>query len=314
MSDKGISFDKVKQSNIILQNKLFGKIKAHQRLFANTYLGIDIGISDVRYVYLYRLKDQFEIISYGIEKLPDMDVERDKAIKLALKNLFTKRKIKATQVVLSVYGPEISTRILDLPDMPEKSLLSAIELQNKNEIAYFDENTVWDYDILKKEKVGEKTFMKIMVIVAHNEAMIQYVESLQQLGIKPSLIIPKPKAHEASYKKFVPHYGKDLLVDIGYESTMFCFFRKGQLWYVRNIAMGGSNLHKGLEKEISKNERIVQKKLENMGKQPVLNEKIKEKILNKKSLGNYDPSFFFDPNLDLSHNYSIRSLWIGRSG
>ncbi len=266
-------------SEIILKNKLFGKIKGHERMFANTYLGIDIGLSDVRYVYLYRMKNKFEIISYGIEKFPDMDVDRTKSIQLALKNLFIKRKIKATQVVLSVYGPEISTRILDMPDMPEKDLRSAIQLQNRNEIVYFDDDTVWDYEILKKDNSNGKGTIKVLVIVAHNEAMLQYVDALAQMNIKPSLIIPKPKAHEASYKRFVPHKGQDLLIDIGNESVMFCFFNKGKVWYVPNVALGSNNLRKGLEKEIARNEKLVLKKLEDMGRKPVLNDKIKEKIL-----------------------------------
>ncbi|MCK5076714.1 MAG: pilus assembly protein PilM [Calditrichia bacterium] len=267
-----------RQSEVVLQNKLFGKVNVYDRLFANTYLGIDIGVADVRYVYLYRMKDKFEIISYGMERLPQNDLERDKAIKLALRNLFTKRKMKATQVILSVYGPEISTRIIELPKMAKKDLRAAIILQNKNEITYFTDDTVWDYEILTRENVNGKVINKILVIVAHNEAIIQYVESLKELKIKPSLIIPKPKAHEASYKKMVPYHGKDLIIEIGLESTMFCYFDKGKLWYVRNIAIGNSNLKTGLEKEIKKNEALVVKKLENMGRPAILNDKIKEKI------------------------------------
>ncbi|GAB4170440.1 MAG: hypothetical protein Kow00108_04520 [Calditrichia bacterium] len=268
------------QSAGILRNKLFGKINFHERFLANTYLGIDIGISDVRYVFLYRLKNKFEIISYGIEKFPAMDIDRSKAIRLALRNLFTKRKIKATQVVLSVYGPEISTRIIQLPEMPEKELRSAIFLQNKNEIAFFTEETVWDYRVLSKEKAGDKNILKILVIVAHNQALIQYLEALGELNIKPSLIVPKPLAHEGAYRQIVPDHGRDLLIDVSDESTMFCFFNNGQLWYVRNIAIGGENIRKGLEKEIEKNQILVKRKLENMGKPPVLNDNLKAKIKN----------------------------------
>jgi type IV pilus assembly protein PilM len=266
------------RSRVLIKNKLFGKINFHEKFLANTYLGIDIGITDVRYVYLYRLKNKFEIISYGLEKFPSMDLDRSKAIRLALRNLFTKRKIKATQVVLSVYGPEISTRIIELPDMPEKELRSAIFIRNKNEIAFFNEDTVWDYRILQKNTSGDRVTLKILVMVAHNEALVDYLEALAEIGIKPSLIIPKPLAHEGAYCQMVSPHGRDLLIDVGDQSTMFCFFNDGQLWYVRNIATGGENIKKGLEKEIEKNTILVKRKLENMGKPPVINDRLKAKI------------------------------------
>lgn len=263
---------------MMLKNKLFGKLNFHEKYLANTYLGIDIGYSDVRYVYLYRLKDKFEIISYGLEKFPSVSSDRQGAIRMALRNLFTRRKIKATQIVLSVYGPEISSRIITLPAMPEKELKAAVFLQNRTEIAYFNEDTPWDYRILSTEKVDGKDVHKILVIVANNDALTGYLESLAQMGIRPSLIIPKPMAHEGAFRQMVSTDEPSLLIDISDDTTLFCCFKNGQVWYVRNIAAGGEQIRKGLEKEIEKNTIAVKKKLADMGKEPVITDKMKEKI------------------------------------
>jgi len=230
-------------AKLYLQDQFFKELSFAQKLNARPAIGMDIDTDKIRYIVVKKVKDDIQILKWGVQKFPSEEKDRKKAMQIALENIKAKVYKRGMQVNVSIFSPEISSRHIVFPEMKKESdLKQAIFHKNEQELQSFNEKSIWNFKIIDEfESEGLKK-LRISVIVAPDEIVNDYIKVFSVVGIEINQMIPRSSAIQSGYRKMVFRPGRDLLIDIGYNLTQMCFIKNGHIEYIRNVSIGSRNL------------------------------------------------------------------------
>src|SRR5580700_5668756 len=101
---------------------------------SKSLIGLDIGSSSVKAVELKKVKDGYELVSFGLEPLAQ-DIVVDGAIMDApsvaekVVAIFDSQKIKGKEVATSVSGHSVIVKRVSMPLMSEEELYDRIQAE-----------------------------------------------------------------------------------------------------------------------------------------------------------------------------------------
>ena len=261
------------------------KLEFIKRLNARPGLALDIDNDKISYIKFKKAGRKIQIEKCGIQAFDQG--YRLKAMQLTLTNLRSRIYKHGMKVYVSFYSPDINIRQIIVPKTKKKSdLESAILFKNQNELANFDNKTVWNYHIIEEFSEEGTKKLRILVTTIPYEVVRAHMEILISVGMRPEKLIPRPLAATTAYNAMVTEPDNDLLVVISSFFTQIFYFRNGKLHFFRNAAMGVSNVKKAMEEKnngsLSINDELKKlstKKEQSHGKD--LSTAIKERLFKK---------------------------------
>jgi len=248
----------VKDPNSLFLNTIdsvFSKLNAKSKLV------IEIGQSEIRVMHLIKVKNKYNIGYWAVESLSPSDFQNPETVILTLRNLIDKKLLKSSEVVLSLYGPEVVIRTLTVPKLEGKELRDAIYWKNKNELPNLTNDALWDFEIIGEKEEAKKRVYNVLSIIAYDAFVRKNLTLLRELNIYPKMILAKPISLHSALNQLTYEWAVEekttVLAEIGKDTTLLNFYSNGKLEFVRSIMLGSNKIDNALDKPIKlKNKHI----------------------------------------------------------
>jgi type IV pilus assembly protein PilM len=224
-------------------------------------ISIEIDSSFIRVLYIREIKNRYHIISWAEQPLNDKKMDRTVAIMLAIRNAIDLKVLRKSKVILSLFGPEIIIRTITVPQLKGNELKEAVFWKNQKEVMNFSEESLWDFQVISEINEEDKKQLNVLSIITQEHYVRKYLELLKEIDVYPKKVIVKPIALTLAFNKLTNRMAiinKNLLVvDIGRESSILCFYRHTKLEFVRTLAFGGNMIDQTLNQPIVLKDRQI---------------------------------------------------------
>ena len=200
-------------------------------------VGLDIGTSTIKVVQLLKVKEQFNLVKASIEELKFNAEEKDKLS--ALKRLLKRAKISEKEVNISIEGPSVIIRNIQLPKMSEADLKNAIKYEVEKYIPYNVNEVIVDCQIISEAENN----MGVLLVAAKKDSINDKIQLVQKAGLCPWVVDIDSLALINAFNLNNEEKDKTIaLLNIGSEATSVNIIRGDLLNFTRNIPVGGKRV------------------------------------------------------------------------
>lgn len=160
----------------------------------------------------------------------------------ALGELLKNKPVKILKVIACLNDPHAGIKILEMPAMPPKELKDAISFEVKRKFPISKDSFILDSETLgEKSSPGAKK-IRVEVAFSPRKTIDEAISLLKKVGIKPTSIIPVPRALQQLVKEAEarPQLVQGVM-DIGEKQSELLIFKGKQLVFTRKIQLGGGH-------------------------------------------------------------------------
>jgi type IV pilus assembly protein PilM len=220
------------------------------KLRAKESISIEIDPSGFRVLYMRRFGQKYQVERWMEKSFDGTNTGvMEKAITL-IPQFLDRKTIRRSEIVLCLFGPEVLVKTVVVPELSNEELQEAIYWTCKNEASIYTNTDIWDYKIIGHTILNKKPALKILTVFAKEEFVRKHLDLLSKINIHPDRVWAKPIALCSALQKLTHKHvfeSKNLLiVDLGKDKTVHCFYSQGRLSYVRTLAMGSDKIDQAL--------------------------------------------------------------------
>jgi type IV pilus assembly protein PilM len=212
---------------------------------ANSYVGIDLGMSGIKLVELLNERGRARLITYAVADEPRMEAVRNYTERAAeasalIRKMLAKAKTTTKRCIAALPISSVFSSIISVPATDEKELKQAINWQAKKLIPMPLEDISLDSKTLDSEDGKErgKKVMRVLLTGAPKGLVKSYVDILSGAGLEPLALETEAFAQIRSL------VGRDrstvMIIDIGAFRTNFTVVESGVPFLSRSISAGGT--------------------------------------------------------------------------
>ncbi len=188
---------------------------------STTSIGLDIGSRFVKLVQLRHFSQGAHLIDVQIEGIPEEDerveMQRSVGLGLTLKRLVEKRGIEGAKVAISISGPSVIVKPINVPWMTEEELQGHLELEIDRYLPYEGDDIYWDYYLPQSNHLIPGPTMTMYLVAAKRDVVDHRVQLVTQVGLVPVVVdldsLALANMHMVNYKN--SRDGSDLIVNVG---------------------------------------------------------------------------------------------------
>lgn len=219
-----------------------------------TTIGLDIGSTAVRAVQVSTGRGNATLERLGQVMLPpgairDGEIVNADAVAAAIRELWSRYKLKGKKVALGIANQQVVVREIDLPYLPDADLRSSLAFQVQDFIPLAVDQAILDFytlEVYENEK-GER-FSRILLVAAQREMIDGILDAVSQAKLEPisldldAFALLRSLAAESA----IGDEGGELLIDVGHAVTNLVVHQNGTPHFVRILLMGGGHISDGL--------------------------------------------------------------------
>lgn len=210
---------------------------------ATNLIGLDIGSTSIRAVETGRGKDGLVIANSGQAQLPLGAVlagviQDDKAVTLALKQLWATAKFRSRRVVLGVTNAQVVVREMSVSNMPERELRKSLPFQVRDMLPLPVERSLLDFYPLETPEDGQP--VRGLLIAAPKEAVLTAVHAIERAGLHVARVDLAAFALLRAAARLDSEV--EAIVDIGAGATSVIVHADGEPLIVRTVPRGGAEI------------------------------------------------------------------------
>src|ERR1700683_833801 len=244
-------------------------------------VGLDIGSSSVKAIELKKVRDGYELVSFGLEPLTQ-DTVVDGAIMDApsvaekIIAIFESQKIKSKNVATSVSGHSVIVKRVSMPLMTEEELYDRIHAEASQHIPFDIADVNLSYQLLE----ATENQMDVLLVAVKKDKILNHTNVLAQAGKTPSVVDIDAFALQNCFEY---NYDPDpaqtsALLNVGASVMNINIVRGGIPLFTRDVSVGGNQSTAALQKELDS--RFVDaEKLKMGGTLPSVTDEQKQQIL-----------------------------------
>lgn len=225
---------------------------------AKTALGIDIGTKYIKFVELEHLgKDRFHLLSVGLSPVTSKGIESEAAIDqetlaVGIKKLLKDGGVKTTTVIGALPETQVFTRIVQVPPLTERELISAIKWEAEQYIPLPLEEVQMDFSVVgeSRDSQNNKKF-DVLLVAAPKKFIERYLKILEMCELEVAALeteiisVSRSLLPSATEKPITA-----MIVNLGAKTTDLSIIKNGIIAFTRSIPTGGENLTKALSQDL----------------------------------------------------------------
>ncbi len=219
--------------------------------FQKPFWGIDIGAGSVKAVRLRRTRKGMKLLDIGLKEISTAPEFRQEQIATALEELIHEKK--RPTAVINFAGPAPLIRYLTLPVMPKAEMDEAIRWEAKKLVSIPVEEMLFDYIIAGGTKEKETKRYDLILVGAEKKHLREQWAMMQRVGLEIVAIDVNPlsllNAVRMNHGK--TPVGNLIYIDLGAVKTDVTILKEGILRFTRRLEMGGDQITRRLEREMS---------------------------------------------------------------
>jgi type IV pilus assembly protein PilM len=206
-------------------------------------IGLDIGSTSIRAVETGRGKEGRVVTRFGQAPLPHGAVrggivDDDRAVTLALKQLWASTKFRGRKVVLGVTNPQVVVREMSVANLPDREMRTSLPFQVRDSLPLPVERSLLDFHPL--EDPGRSETVRGLLIAAPKDAVLTAVRAIERAGLH---VVRVDLASFALLRAVSRTDGQvEAIVDIGAQATSVVVHADGEPLIVRTIPRGGAEI------------------------------------------------------------------------
>ncbi len=229
---------------------------------SGSFVGLDIGSSQIKVVEARGGNGNVDITAIGIHPTP-LDaydngvIVNAQSLGLVIKELLKQSGVSTKQVVGAATSPaSVVVRVVDLPATNDTELAEQIKWETERQVPFPMSDIVMDYQKIERpEGVTPGQNVEVLLAVAEQHYIDQFVEVLSVAGLKPKYIDVVPLASGRSLLDINPNVTGSMgytvaIVNIGATTTDIAIFRDKLLAFPRSVPLGGENFTRAISESL----------------------------------------------------------------
>jgi type IV pilus assembly protein PilM len=148
-------------------------------------VGLDVGQRHISMVELTGIAPSLKLLDFASIKLNPGQGKEQRLEQL--QKLVQEKELFSLPVSIGISGESVIVRYIDLPKMDKKEMAQALKYEAQQYIPFKMEEVVFDYHILEPLNSNQNR-MKVLLVAAKKEAIMDFVELIHSVGLKPNLI------------------------------------------------------------------------------------------------------------------------------
>ena len=204
-------------------------------------IGLDIGSHAIRMVELLNSKEGSRLLCFGYRKIDNVS---DEVLPGIIREVLSEAKSGAKDVVFGVSGPQVITRFISIPNMPDKDIKSALAFEVEKNIPFSPEEINYDYQILER---GTDKKLEVLLTAAKKALLERYIGIAKSAGLNLEVIdvncLALANAFLKNFQFSLEPNRTSALINIGEKYTNLAILRGEILGFVRDIQIGGTDLN-----------------------------------------------------------------------
>lgn len=216
-------------------------------------VGIDIGSSSIKLAELTLSSggatlDNFAIIPSPQQAITNGEITDSLLVADSIKSAFRENGFKHKGVCIGLSGTAVIIKKISIPRVDPKKLREQVQYEAAQYLPFDVSQVTIEHHVLSFTSSPEN--LDVLVIAAQNEYILNYISSINQAGLKCSILDVNSLALS---NVFELNYGKTsepvALFNFGSNITNFLVLFQGEVIFSRDIPVGGFHF----TNEISKN-------------------------------------------------------------
>ena len=224
-------------------------------------IGLDIGSSAIKAVALARRKGTGPrpVVGHKMVPLPDRADQAASAIKTAIEGLSV--PLGSTAVSVSVSGPSVIMRVVEMPTMNPVELKKALPFEAQRYLPFPVQDVMLDGELLGSID-AKKSW--VLVVACKKDVIDGRLSLIKQAGLEPTFIDVDALALTNSFLDRLPDQrpGATIaLMNLGAQVTSIVIFKGATPYLVRDIPWGSERLIKDLAQQAGKETAEIKQSL-----------------------------------------------------
>lgn len=210
--------------------------------------GIDIGASSIKLIELQEKKGKIELLNCAANPVSGND------IKTSLRDLLSISKITSKRVNVSLSGPSVIVRYIEMPAMKKEELRSAIKFEGEKYIPFNVNEAIMDCAVLNKSISGNAT--RVLLVAAREDRVKECVETFKELGLDISAIDVDSVAMLNAFQRLGLEAKQEsayAMINIGARFSNINIVAKEYPYFTRDVIWGGVDVTNRIKESLGLN-------------------------------------------------------------
>lgn len=227
-----------------------------------SYIGVDIGTSNLKLVELSLKKGKYCLETYGIAEI-ESDIIRKSSeevevrLSKVLAALVKESEAGAKHASSSIPGFSVFNKVMQLPTMEESQIREAIKWEAKKYIPFPIDSLILNWDIINKDKIKKPALkglfqrklaqqdgiaLEIFLTAVPKKVINRYENIFQKAGLGLEALEPEISSLARTLIKPEDQKKTMAIIDIGSTATEISIIKEGVVCFSRNIDVGGKTI------------------------------------------------------------------------
>ena len=233
----------------------------------DTILGVDISSAAIKLVEMETRGEQFNVIAYGVEALPegvvfDREIVDVKKIAEVLTAVYNKSGARSRNVAVAVSGSSVISNYIDLPSsLTSKQMEARVQLEADTIIPFPLDEINLDFAVVG-QNVFNKDQVRVQVVACQRDYVDRRKEVVELAGLKPVVVDVETFAFARAYQTLINAEYKNpqekqgaiqkddvvAIVDIGATQFTFLVLSNQTIIYSVEQPFGGRQLTEDIQR------------------------------------------------------------------
>ena len=207
-------------------------------------IGLDIGTYAIKTIELNSSKGRYALSGFGYRKIEDHSQE---ALIDAIKGVMASSGAASRNVNLSVSGPQVIMRFVNMPEMSEGEIRSALAFEVEKNVPFDPSEVVYDHQVLER---GKDKKLAVLLTAVKKDYLDRYMNIASACGLEVSVIdadsFALANAFLKNFEGSVDPAKTVALMNIGSRYTNLDILRGEALSFSRDIQMAGRDIDEAI--------------------------------------------------------------------
>ncbi|MCS7172448.1 MAG: type IV pilus assembly protein PilM [Armatimonadetes bacterium] len=213
---------------------------------ARTPVGLDIGAAAIKVVELMRGRDGYRIARLGSVRTPvgsllEGAVVDPQKLGAAVRTALEEAGIRHRRVVTALGSRAAVVREIQVPQMPEEELRSAVRFEAERYLPVAGEDLRVDHQVVEEIEEGTRKQLSVLFAAARAGVVDGLVRALQLAGLGAEVLEVTTFALARVFRQEAKE-GPVLVADIGADTTEIVIVQGDRLHLSRTLVTGGNTL------------------------------------------------------------------------
>lgn len=203
---------------------------------------MDIGSQNLKLAQLKETGDGFNVTALGLSPSPKSLESESKSdlvdVAEAIKKLVSVTRVSVDEVASALPEDKVFTRIIELPEMEEKELESAIKWEAEQYIPIPLNEAILDYQVIRPSpKIASGGKLEIFLVAASKSLVSKYTSVLEMAKLRPVALETEMVALSRSLVG--PDSLPTMIIDLGARATDIALVEDDQIVLTRSLPSAG---------------------------------------------------------------------------